>query len=197
MLVLGSFEVLCRGKLHDLALGDDRSGGREDIQRVERADVDHHSESLAEQEVADQHARLVAPDHARRLPAATQVALVDDVVMQQRRCMHELDRRRELDVALAGIAEHLGGGERHHRAQALAARRDQMIGDLGDHLDVGTGLRQDQLVDAAHVGRGQRDQVGDRSRLALAAFKVENNAHRTLSIPVPAFTRKPLTNLGR
>ena len=55
-----------------------------------------------------------------------------------------------------------------------------MVGDLRDHLDVGAGLRQDQFVDAAHIGQGQRNQIRDRSRLALAAFKIENNAHRTL-----------------
>ncbi len=180
MLVLGGFEVFCRRKLHDLAFGDDRSGGGEDVERIERTDIDHHAEGLAEQEVADQHARLVAPDHARRLPAAAQIALVDDVVVEQRGGVHELDRCRELDVAVAGIAEHLRGGERHHRPQALAAGRDQMVGDLRDHLDVGAGLGQDQLVDAAHVGRGQRDQIRDRRRFALAAFEIENNAHRTL-----------------
>ena len=127
----------------------------QDVERFERADIDHHAEGLAEQEVADQHAGLVAPDHARRLPAAPQVALVDDVVVQQRGRVHELDAGRELDVAIAGIAEHLGRGERQHRAQALAAGRDQVVGDLRDHLDVGAGLGQDQFVDPAHVGRGQ------------------------------------------
>jgi hypothetical protein len=70
-------------------------------------------------------------------------------------------------VAVAGVAEHLRGGERQHGAQPLAARRDQVVGDLGDHLDVGAGLGQDQLVDAAHVGGGQVDQRLDRARLAL------------------------------
>ena len=180
MLVLGGFEVLGGGKLHDLALGDDRSGGRQDVQRIERADIDHHAERLAEQEVADQHARLVAPDHARRLLAAPQIALVDDVVVQQRRRVHELDAGGELDVAVAGIAEHLRGGERHHRPQPLAAGRDQMVGDFRDHLDVGAGLGQDQLVDPAHVGRGQVDQLGDRRGSALAVFEIENNTHNEL-----------------
>jgi hypothetical protein len=55
-----------------------------------------------------------------------------------------------------------------------------MVGDLGDHLDVRACLGQDQLIDAAHIGRGQLDQLGDRRRPALATFEVENNAHRTL-----------------
>jgi hypothetical protein len=66
---------------------------------TQRADLDHHLEGLAEQEVADQHARLVAPEHARGELAAAHVALVDHVVVQQRRGVHELDRGRELDMA--------------------------------------------------------------------------------------------------
>ena len=175
MLVFGGFEVLGGGQLHHLAFGDDRARRRQDVERLERADVDHHAERLAEQEVADQHARLVAPDHACRLLAAAQAALVDDVVMQQRRGMHEFDAGGELDVTIAGIAEHLGGGERHHRPQPFASRRDQMIGDLGDHLDVGARLGKDQLVDTAHVGRGQIEQLLDRCGFALSVSDIEDD----------------------
>ena len=148
---------------------------RQDVERFERADIDHHAERLAEQEIADQHARLVAPDHARRLLAAAHAALVDDVVVQQRRGVHELDAGGELDVAVAGIAEHLRGSERQHRPQPLAAGRDQMVGDFRDHLDVGAGLGQDQLVDAAHVGRRQIDQQLDRRGFPLPVFDIEND----------------------
>src|SRR5258708_3837648 len=48
----------------------------ERMSSAERADLDHHSERLAEQEVADQHARLVAPEHPRRELAAAHFALV-------------------------------------------------------------------------------------------------------------------------
>ena len=66
------------------------------------ADLDHHLEGLAEQEIADQDACLVAPDHAGGELAAAHVAFVDHVVVQQRGGVHELDRGRELDVAVAG-----------------------------------------------------------------------------------------------
>ena len=68
------------------------------------ADLDHHLERLAEQEIADQDARLVAPQHAGGELAAPHFALVDDVVVQQRRGVHEFDGGGELDVAVAGIA---------------------------------------------------------------------------------------------
>ena len=53
--------------------------------------------------VADQHGRLVAPQHPRRRRAAPHVALVDHVVVQERRRVHEFDRRGELDVARSGV----------------------------------------------------------------------------------------------
>ena len=104
IFVLGGRGVLGGAELHHLALGDDGGGDRQDVERAQRADLDHHLERLAEQEIADQHARLVAPQHARRGLAAPHLALVDDVVVQQRRGVHELDRGGELDVAVAGIA---------------------------------------------------------------------------------------------
>src|ERR1700748_2060206 len=45
---------------------DLRRRRREDVERAQRADFDHHAEGLAEQEVADQDARLIAPQHPRR-----------------------------------------------------------------------------------------------------------------------------------
>ena len=132
------------------------------------ADLDHHLERLAEQEIADQHARLVAPEHARGEPAAPHVALVDDVVVQQRRGVHEFDRGGELDMAVAGIAGEPRQRQRQHRPQPLAAGSDQVVGDLGDHRHFGAGARQDGGVDALHVGGHQLDQrIDRRARWAL------------------------------
>ncbi len=50
--------------------------------------------------------------------------------MQKRRRVNELDRGRELDVAVARVAELACGGERDQRAQALAAGIDEMRGQL-------------------------------------------------------------------
>ena len=68
-------------------------------------------------------------------------------------------------MAVAAIAAELRRAERQHRPQPLAAGLDQMVGELGDQLDVGAGARQDDGVDAAHV-RG--DKPGERAR-ALAS----------------------------
>ena len=113
--------VLGGAELHHFALGDHRGGRGKNIERVQIADLDHHLERLAEQEVADQDARLVAPQHARGELAAAHVALVDHVVVQQRCRVHELDRGGELDMAVAGIAGEFGHSQRQHRPQPLAA----------------------------------------------------------------------------
>ena len=106
-------------------------------QGLERTRLHHHLEGLAQQIVADQHARLIAPDDACRLLAAPQIALIDDIVMKQRRGVHELDRGCELDMLLAAIAAHPRRRERQHRADAFAARIDQVAGNFRDefHMD--------------------------------------------------------------
>ena len=71
---------------------------------MERADLDHHLEGLAQEKIADQDAGLIAPKHPRGRLAATQIALVDDVIVEQGRGMHELDRGGELDMPFAAIA---------------------------------------------------------------------------------------------
>ena len=136
-------------------------GVGQDVERAHRADLDHHLERLAEQEIADQHARLVAPKLARGGPAAPHVAFVHHVVVQQRRGVHEFDRGGELDVAVAGIAGQARHRQRQHRPQPLAAGRDQMVGDLRDHRHLGAGARQNLGVDPLHVGRDQLDQAVD------------------------------------
>ena len=108
----------------------------EALEDLEAVGFDQKVEGAGEEEVTDQDRGLVAPHHAGRRLAAAHVALVDDIVMQQRRRVHEFDRGRELDVMVALVAEHGGGRERQHRPQALATGRNQMVGDFRDHLDI-------------------------------------------------------------
>ena len=168
IFVLGGGGVLGGGELHHLAFGDDGGGRRQDLERAQRADLDHHLERLAEQEVADQHAGLVAPQHAGGELAAPHLALVDDVVVQQRRGVHEFDRGGELDVAVAAIAGEPRHRQRQHRPQPLAAGRDQVVRHLRDHRHFRSGAGQDGRVDPLHVGGDEIDQpVDGGGRLAF------------------------------
>ena len=76
---------------------------------------------MAEQEVADQHTRFVAPQHPRRKLAAAHTAFVDHIIVKERRRVHELDSRGKLDVPVTRVAAEAGGGQGQHRPQALAA----------------------------------------------------------------------------
>ena len=120
---------------------------------------------MAEQKVADQHAGLIAPQHARRDLAAAHVAFVDDIVVEQRRRMHEFDAGGEFDMAVALVAAHAGGREHQHRAQSLAARRNQMIGDLGNGRDVRAGALKDKLIGALEVGPDELQKTVEASVL--------------------------------
>ncbi len=120
IFVLRGRGVLGGGELHDLAFGNRCGGCGEDVERTQRADLDHHPERLSEQEVADQHAGLVAPQHPGGQFAAPQFAFVDHVVMQEGGGMHEFDRGGELDMAVAGIAGEVGHRQGQHRAQPFA-----------------------------------------------------------------------------
>ena len=104
--------------------------------------------------------------------------------------MHELDRRRELDVAGSGVVAQPGGREGQDRAQPLAAGRNEMVGDLGDHRHVRSGPRQDGLVHPRHVVRDQRRQRLDQpigrffSRRLLFSQR-NDDTHETLSLARP------------
>ena len=172
--VLGGGGILRDGELQHFALGDDAGGVRQDAQRFERARLHHHLEGLAEEIVAHQHARLVAPDDACGLLAAAQVALVDDVIMKQRCGVHELDRGGELQVMFTLVAAHARCSQGQHRADALAAGIDQVVGDLGDQFDVAPGMAEDRLVHPLHVGERELDEGLD-ARPLLVARSVERN----------------------
>ena len=180
ILILGGGGILGGSKLHHFAFGDRRGSRGEDVERAQRADLDHHPKRLAEQEIADQYARFVAPQHPRRQLAAPKFAFVDHIVMQQGRRMHELDRGRELDMAVDRIAGEMCHRQRQHRTQPFAPGGDQVVGDLGDHGHFRAGSRQNRGVDALHVRCHETEQLVDRSvRGALEGY---NNRHAGLHI---------------
>ena len=58
--------------------------------------------------------------------------------MKERCGVHELNRRCQAHMIAARIAAHARAGERQHGAQPFAARFDQMIGKLGNHVHIRT-----------------------------------------------------------
>jgi hypothetical protein len=91
IIIFGRLRIFGSRQLHHLTLGDHRSGRRKDVETRQRAHLHHHLESLAEQKIANEHARLIAPQHPGCELAAPHVTVVDDVVVQQRGRVHEFD----------------------------------------------------------------------------------------------------------
>ena len=163
-MVLAGLDPALGGQLVDLALGDHRRGARQDLEHLEAAVLDHQFEASREQEVADQHARGIAPDDVGGALAAPEARAVDDVVVEQGRGVDELDRGGELVVARAGIIEQPGAGQGQHRPHPLAAAGDQVAGELGDQGDVALHAIEDDGVDMVEVGRDQLDHRIERRR---------------------------------
>ena len=74
VMLLAGLDLALRGQLVDLALGDHRAGVAEDLEHLEAAVLDHQLERAAEQEIADQHARRIAPDEVGGALAAAHFA---------------------------------------------------------------------------------------------------------------------------
>ena len=147
------------------------------LKRFEAADLNHHLECLAKEEIADQYTRLVAPKHSGGEPSATQFTLVNDIVVQQRCRMHKLDRGGELDMAVAAVAGEPCQSEREHGPQPLTAGVYEMVCDLRNHRHFGAGARKNDAIDALHIGRDKVDQrVDGRS---TRSFKRNDNGHRS------------------
>src|SRR5690606_6960569 len=96
-----------------------------------------------------------------------QVGFVDDVVVQQRGGVDELDDRSQKGVVRTLVAERSRNQQQQHRPHSLAAGRDDVIGHRVDQRHVGRQSGADHPVDLGEVGGDYGKQLGglqDRSR---------------------------------
>ena len=149
--LLGGVRVARVHQLQHLALGDDVGGLRHDLHHRLPPEGGHHLEGARVDEITDQHARLVAEHPVGGIAPAAQRGAVDDVIVQQRRGVDELDERRGLDVRLPLRLAGAGGEHDQHRAQALAAAGDDVLGDLVDERHGTLQARADDRIDRAQV----------------------------------------------
>ncbi len=142
-------------QLQHLALGDAVGGVGEDLHDLHTVQLHHQLEAARIQEVPHQHAGRIAPQRIGGAATAALVGLVDHVVVQQGGGVDEFDDRGQL-VVFGGDAPAGAAGKAHqHRPQALAAGRDDVIGNLVDQDHVRGQARADQCVDGGHVGPGE------------------------------------------
>ena len=83
--------------------------------------------------------------------------------------MDELHRRRQLHMLDAAIAQQLGGGQRHHRAHALATGGDDMAGKLRDQRHRAGHALDDQPVHLLHIGGDEAAQPVERAAVRALA----------------------------
>ena len=155
-------------RIHELqhfALGDHVGGVRHDLHDALRADGRHHLERARVDEVAHQHARLVAEDVVSRGAAAALLRAIDHVVVQQRRGVNELDEGGRFDVFVGFDA---AGATREHAeqgAQAFAAAADDVFGNLVDERHGALQAGADHGVHGGKIGANQGANILERHGL--------------------------------
>ena len=141
---------------------------RQDAQHSQRAVLDHQLESAAEQEIADQHAGLVAEHGVGGGQPAPQVAFVDDIVVQQGGGVDELDAGGQADAALARVAAQLAR-RRGSAPAAAACRRPRRYGRRVAG-SAPTGLCMRWTISSLTRSRSSRTSSGQAFRAHPAAL---------------------------
>src|SRR5262245_50753539 len=65
--------------------------------------IDDERHRLSIEKITDQNGEGTTPAGVHRGVAATQMGMIDDIVVQERSCMHELDHRRQGEDALTRV----------------------------------------------------------------------------------------------
>ena len=89
------------------------------------------------------------------------LGLVDDVVVDERRGVDDLDDRSELYRALALVAEELGGEQQQRRTDSLSPAGAQVFADLRDRGDI-----RDRVASELFFDREQCRRAEDRRFLS-------------------------------
>ena len=127
-------------------------------------------EGPREQVVAGRARGLGAVARPGRLAAAPVVSLVDQVVVDERRHVHELDRRAGRERRLAWT----GGEEDEQRPQPLAAGRERFAADLGDEPRVRVDRRGQAHLEVLEVGV-EAGRLADRREAHFGDPDVQRN----------------------
>ena len=171
---LGDRGIEAALELEQLALGHAADRVGEDPQDVEIAVLHDQRRGARVEVVAHEHGAAIAPERVRGRPAAAQLGEIDDVVVQQRRGVQQLDRRGDVDPARAGVAAQLGREQQQRRAHALAARVEHVIAERREHL-----ARRRELL--AHRALDEREVFGEplhRRGVGVRRWRGDRRARR-------------------
>ena len=171
-------EIAVALDLEQLALDHPQRHVREQAQDAQVVLREGHRHRLRVEEVAEEHGDVVAPARVHGEPAAAQVRVVDDVVVNERGGMDELDDGRVEDRAVALVACQTGGHQQHGGTNPLAAARLDVLPDLGDELHLRLDVADELAVHLLEVGADRLEDLRQGERRFFHSLRLE-----TLSRP--------------
>lgn len=113
-----------------------------------------------EQSFPDQHAGRVAERFVGGCATTSQCRLVDNVVVQQCGGVDELHHSGQVEALFARVSQCARHQQQERGPQALAARGDDVLGDLADQRHACVEAACDHAVDFDHVAGNQVQHGG-------------------------------------
>src|SRR5438093_3649623 len=142
-------------ELEDFRLGHRDRRARQGLHHGAIVVPHEHRERLRVQVVTDEDGGVVAPLRVRRRPSAAQRRLVDDIGVNERRRVKQLDDAREAHAPRAAVAGQARAQQQKYRAKAFAPGARDVAAHLLDQGDGRAQLSTDLRLDKLQVGADQ------------------------------------------
>ena len=137
----------------ELPLGHLERRVAEALDDLDLAVREGHLHRLGVDPVAQQHRQVVPPEVVERGLAAAQRGVVDDVVVDQRRRVDELDHRGVGDLLLALVPQEARGEQQQGRPHPLAAALGDVVARLVDERHVRVEVMAEDGLGGHELGR--------------------------------------------
>ena len=159
VLRFGQVDVAVLRQLIDLAFDDPQRHVTEQADDREIVLRERQRHRLQIQEVAEQHRDVIAPARVHGFAPAPQLRLVDDVVVNQRGRVNELEDGGVEHRALARVAGHASGHQQNGRADPLPAAVPDVVTDRRDEGDLRLHVPGELTLDLTKVVANRLEQL--------------------------------------
>ena len=165
VLVLGDVGVAVLGELVQLAFDHPQRDVAQQPHDVERVVRERQRHRLDVEVVAEEHRDVVAPPRVHGQAAAAQLRVVDDVVVDERRRVDELDDGRVEDGAVALVAASAARPSAA-RPAACACRRSSgcTCRSCGISVDLRLDVAREFAIDLLEVGANRLEDLREGER---------------------------------
>ena len=185
VLFLGDAGVAGLGELVELALDHLQRRVAEQPHDLERVLRQRHRHRADVEVVAEQHRDVAAPARVRGQPAAAGLGAVDDVVVDERGRVDELDDGRVEHRAIPGVAAEPGRQQQHGRPHALAAAHLDVLAHLRDELDARLEVTGELALDVRELVADRLEDLGEtrngrRGRIARESISPAGSPSKNL-----------------